>query len=535
MLFAGCEEDLYHEDFYEITTPPEKTRQIQPLNIEKMEKAEETVEPAADTDYEKELEISLEQCRSLALNNNLELKTQLIAPTIAAERTNAELAKFEATFNVDMAYSKTDTPSYSGLEGEQETYTSARAGITQPLATGAAVSLNLFDGRYRTDSPWVDPNPSYSSDLSFSISQPLLKGAGKRANMHSIRLEKYNQQIVDAQTKLEAIRVIAAADRAYWILYASGRVLEVRKKEYELANTQLERARRFVAAGERAQIEVTRAEAGAAQRLEAIIIAENNLRDSQRTLKRVINKAGLDMRSPTMLIPTTDPDPLHYDLDTDRLTVFALENRMEMLELELQIAASISTIDFARNQALPLVTLDYTYNINGLGSKRDDSYDMLFDKNFEDHRLGLQLQIPLGNQAAKSNLKQAFYYRRQLLASQNNREQVIKLDVLNAADRLETAWQRILASRQSAILEGRLYEAEVRQFEIGLNTTTEVLEAQTNFANAKSSEIRALTEYQIALVDLAYATGTLLGAAKVEWEPLVPAPNKIEQAKASSR
>ena len=35
-------------------------------------------------------------------------------------------------------------------------------------------------------------------------------------------------------------------------------------------------------------------------------------------------------------------------------------------------------------------------------------------------------------------------------------------------------------------------------------------------------EIAALTLYQISLVDLAYATGTMLGSAKVDWEPIVP-------------
>ncbi len=48
------------------------------------------------------------------------------------------------------------------------------------------------------------------------------------------------------------------------------------------------------------------------------------------------------------------------------------------------------------------------------------------------------------------------------------------------------------------------------------------MDQQAKFANAQSSEIRALTEYQIAQVDLAYATGTLLGAAKIRWEPIVP-------------
>ena len=130
--------------------------------------------------------------------------------------------------------------------------------------------------------------------------------------------------------------------------------------------------------------------------------------------------------------------------------------------------------------------------------------------------------MPLGNEAAKSRLRQAFYQRRQRLVTQENRKALIELEVLNAIDQLEANWQRILATRQNSILSGRLFEAERRQFELGLRTSTDVLDAQTKFANAQSSEIRALAEYQIAEVDLAYATGTLLGAAKVRWEPIVP-------------
>ena len=178
-----------------------------------------------------------------------------------------------------------------------------------------------------------------------------------------------------------------------------------------------------------------------------------------------------------------------------------------------------------QNQALPLVTMDYRYNMNGLGGTRDDSYDLLFDKRFEDHRIGLQLLVPLGNEAAKSRLRQAFYQRRLRLATRDNRKALIELEVLNAADKLDANWQRILAGRQRAILDGRLFTAEKRQFELGLRTSTDVLQAQTNFANAQSAEILALAEYQIALVDLAYATGTLLGAAKIQWEPIVPQSN----------
>ena len=354
------------------------------------------------------------------------------------------------------------------------------------------MNFDIADDRTKTDSIYSTFNPSYSSDMSLSISQPLLRNAGHRVNTYSIRIAEIEKQITDARTKLEVIRVIAAADRVYWRLYATRRELEVRKQQYDLAKAQLEQARRFVDSGERALVEVIRAEAGVAERLEGIIIADNAVRDRERELKQILNKPGLSTQTPTRLIPATEPDPVRYELAPVRLVDAAIENRMEMLELELQLARDISTIDFLRNQALPLVTLDYTYNINGLGATRSDSYDLLYDSRFADHVLGLQVLIPLGNEAAKSRLLQALYQRMQRLTTRENRKALIELEVLNSIDQLEANWQRILASRQSAILAGRVYEAEKRQFEVGLRTSTDVLDAQTKFADAQSSEIRAL-------------------------------------------
>ncbi|HUS71694.1 MAG TPA: TolC family protein [Sedimentisphaerales bacterium] len=525
LLLAGCEQFPGDEDFYEIKIAPGKLRQIETLDLEQAE-AEENDRPDVNQTPPKQLEFTLEQCRALTLENNLDLKVQLISPAIAAERVSEEEARFEAAFFTNTSYTKTDTPVSTILAGSQVDYASTNLGVQVPLRTGGTLTFDIADRRVRTNAEFSAfseaLNPEYSSDFSISISQPLLRNAGNRTNTHAIRIAEYERQITDAKTKLEVIRVIAAADRVYWRLYAARRELDVRKQEYDLARMQLEQAQRFVASGERAQVEIIRAEAGVAQRLEAIIIADNSLRDRERELKRVLNKAGLEMQTPTVLIPATEPDPILYELPTQRLVAAAIENRMEMLELELQIAEDISTMDYMHNQALPLVTLDYTYNINGLGATRSDSFDLLSDKRFEDHRFGLQLLVPLGNEAAKSRLRQAFYQRKQRLATRKNRSALIEIEVLNAIDKFEANWQRILASRQNAILAGRLFKAEKRQFELGLRTSTDVLDAQTKFADAQRAEILALAEYQIALVDLAYATGTLLGAAKVQWEPIVP-------------
>jgi outer membrane protein TolC len=150
---------------------------------------------------------------------------------------------------------------------------------------------------------------------------------------------------------------------------------------------------------------------------------------------------------------------------------------------------------------------------------------MTAEKDFEDHRVGLRVEVPLGNQAARSRLRRALARRQQELASRDQRVALIRQEVLNAVDQFQANWQRILAARQRAALAARLLDVEVRQFEQGLRTSTEVLEAQANLADARSDEIAALAEYQIAQVDLAFATGMLLGQSRVVWEP-APVPRR---------
>jgi outer membrane protein TolC len=219
------------------------------------------------------------------------------------------------------------------------------------------------------------------------------------------------------------------------------------------------------------------------------------------------------------IVPTSDPRPLRYSVDATALAGAAVLNRMEMLEVQLGIARDAAEVDVARNATLPLVALDYSYSINGLGPSFDRSFDMLHSSDFASHQVGLQVQVPIGNQAALSRLRGALLRRLQMLATRDQRDLQIRQEVFNAVDQLEATWQRILATRQRVVLAARVVELEQRQFNLGLRTSTDVLDAQTRLANAQSSEVQAIAEYQIAQVDIAQATGTVLGASRVEWTP----------------
>jgi len=517
---TGCSYFIKEKQFETFSVPEERLYQIEVLDLESMLVESEPADANAVTkEVPAEQNIAIEECRTLALKNNLTLKVQLFNPPIAQENVNIARAAFEPLAFSQLSFTKTDTPTSLALDASKSEMTNVDVGVQIPLLTGGTITIDQPFSRVETNNIFATLNPSYTTDLLFSIRHPLLRGAGIETNTHEIRIAGYESQISQARTKLEVISVLATVDIVYWRLYATRRELEVRKQEYDLAVSQRDQAQRKVDAGQVSEIEVIRAEARVAERLEAIIQAENLVRDRQRDLKRIINKPNLQLESPTILIPTTEPNPIRYKLDTELMLQYALEQRMELLELQLQIAKDASTIDFERNNTLPLLALDYTYNINGLGSSGNDSYDLMLENRFVDHRLGLVLQVPLGNEAAKARLQRAILSRQQALASRLNRETEIKKQVLNAIDELEANWQRVLASRQSTILAARTLQAEQRQFEQGLQTSTEVLDAQTRFADAQSAQIRALVEYQIAQVDLAFATGSLLEAARVHWEP----------------
>ena len=101
-----------------------------------------------------------------------------------------------------------------------------------------------------------------------------MRGAGTHVNAHSIRIAHLQSQIVDARTKQVAIRLLAEADITYWRLYASQLSLDVAREQYKLAQSQLKNAQGAVANGARPRIEIVRAEAGLAGRLEDVIGAE---------------------------------------------------------------------------------------------------------------------------------------------------------------------------------------------------------------------------------------------------------------------
>ncbi len=472
----------------------------------------------AGTTYPERTNVTLADVRQWSLEHNLDVRVQQYNPTLGVTALDEELAKFEAVLTAN--YTRNDNTLVENLEAGTSTASdSGQVNIDFPLATGGTVSVGTIFNKaddVLSSEPW-------EAGFQVDLSMPILRGFGMRVNTASIRIASMTSQQVDARTLLEVIRILSNAEKAYWQLYAARRILEVRERQHRLAEEQLARARRRVEAGELASIEVLRAQSGIGRTIEQLIVADNQLRLRARALKRFMNAPELPVDGPTMLDPTTASQPMGLDLDAKKLTDMALANRMELLDLELQLAIDAERVAIARNDALPLFTLDYQYQVFGDASGLASAYGSLGD--YDPFILSLNASIPLGNEARRSKVSDAIARRLQRLATKEARTQSITQEVHDVVDTVRTAWRRVVAARLEAQLAERTMQAEQRQFDVGLRTSVDVLDATARFADAQAREVEAAATYESSLVDLAFATGTVLGEAQVTMPGPMPVPD----------
>lgn len=453
--------------------------------------------------------LTLAQVRAATLANNLDLQVELIDPAMAEKTLDVQRAKFEPAF---VGSGSTDYVEAMGTGAVSKAW-SSQIGVTKPLPTGGTLSTRV---------PVADSDPGgvASASASVTVIQSLLRGAGTAINAQSIQIAEHQWHMVSARTKLNAIAWLANADVAYWRLFAAQKDLAVRREQYKLAQDQLSHAHKKVAAGSAARIEIVRADAGVASRLESVINAETTVDLFARNLRRIMNLPDVPLDSPVSMVLETRPYPLGLTLDEEALFARAVANRMDMVELELSMEVDDLNVAYARNAKLPDVTLSYSYAARTQGPAARDAIQNFSGRAYDDHVLGVSAVIPIGNQAARARLQRAKLSQLQGKLLKKRLCQMIRQQVAEAISQMDSNWRRILAAEQGVVAAERDYLVDKDQFKLGRRNSTDVLYSATRLGDAQLGRIRAFVDYEISQINLARVTGTLLGKDRVELSDL---------------
>jgi outer membrane protein TolC len=468
-------------------------------------------------------ELSIADVRRAALANNLSLQVSFYDPQIASETLRGQQAKFESTFSISASRQKTVSPTFNPPTNThidtESTTTTITPALNIPLITGGAISLS---DNWESDlrETQTGASKSFSDNASLSISQPLMRNAGEEYNTASIQLASYQYEIATAKTTIAVINTIQNAEFAYWNVYKAWHNLEIQKQQYNLYNQELEDARTLYETNKsKTLVDLYAFETDLAQQAAAVIQADNGVRLAIRKLKVLINESDLSLGDEIEPVPTTLPDMNRYTFDTQHIENMALTHRLELLQSEFEIASDVLQIKMGENQLLPELNLQVGYQWYGFD---DESYsgatsDLFSGNNPTGWQFGITGSFPIGNEVAKANLQAAMLKRLQSIATKQSRELTVRKDVHNALDNLNASWMTHIAALYQLDAAQKNHDGVKRLYKHNQVTSTTVTNAIMKLGQAKITLLQSEVNYQLAMVQLAAATGTLMGHSQIEW------------------
>jgi HAE1 family hydrophobic/amphiphilic exporter-1 len=123
---------------------------------------------------------------------------------------------------------------------------------------------------------------------------------------------------------------------------------------------------------------------------------------------------------------------------------------------------------------------------------------------------GVAISFPIHNKTAEANLAGARIQKEQLEATYRSQDQAIEMDVRNAAQAVDTAQKRVVASRLARESAEQQLAGEQKLYDVGRSTTFLLLQRQNELTAARTNELASQTDYNKALADLQRATGSTL-------------------------
>jgi outer membrane protein TolC len=264
--------------------------------------------------------------------------------------------------------------------------------------------------------------------------------------------------------------------------------------------------------GNLAPIEIVSAQSAVATATQKLIVSQTNLQYQQLITKNAIARNFSDpvltaaevIPTDTMVLSNEAVPPL------EELVSYALANRPELLESQLNLKNNEINNKAAKNALLPTLDLVGFYGSNGLGANYGDVFTSLVNRSGPDKGAYVSLSIPLRNRAAQANqIRSELEYGQSQLLLQQQKNQII-LQVRNAAFALEQARAGVESARAARDYAQQSLDAEQKKFALEVSTSYLVLQQQSNSKQAASNYIAALSTYEKARVALDQYTATIL-------------------------
>ena len=423
--------------------------------------------------------LSLEQCRTLALVYNKEIAASLQQTRSTLHTMKSYKGNFlpNLTASAIGLYSTADG-SYNSGTGQLPVYSTD--GATLGAATFPGIALD-----YEVGTMFLG---------GVQLEQPLYTGGKLRT---AYKMSVINNEMAQINENLTATDIIVCTDDAYASVVKAQEMKKVADKYKSLLEELFANVQSAYNHGLKPRNDVLKVQVRLNESELSVRKAENALRLSLMNLCHYIGKPLTDNIQVEDNFPTVENTELQTN-DISLRPEYALLNKEESLAMQ--------QIKLNRSELLPTIGLQGSFNYLHGFELNDET---LFDKgNFA---ILLNVNIPIWHfgartqkvKAAKAKLEQT------RLERENQNEQML-LELAQAANNVDEAQLECEIAQRSLEQAEENMRVSRSEFNVGLETLSDHLEAQALWQQAYQTQVNARYQLYLAHVKYRKAAGTLL-------------------------
>jgi outer membrane protein TolC len=464
---------------------------------------------------------------------------------VLISQTGTAIPNYDEQLFASWNYGRTKRPQanlfVTGVPFLQSFTNSWTFGFQKGFSSGGQLQVTMNNNVTDTNNRNVFINPFTTAGFSTQFTQPLLQGFGQAVNKRFILSARNNIKVNDLVFKQQVITTVASVLNLYSDLVSFTENVRVRRQALAYAEKLRDDNRKQVEIGTLAPIEVVRAEAEVAARLQDVTVAETQLLQQEVIIKNSLSRTGVSdpALAQARIVPLDKlaaPAPVAESLD--ELVTRALEKRPELQQIGLNLENARIQLKGAQSLMRPQFNLVVaTQNnaqagtlVGGIPPAQLATVPPIFIGNygdivkqlgafdFNDWNIGLQFIIPLRNRVAKADAIRDQLTIRQQEINRQQQSNSIRVGVSNAVIQVQQARAQYQAAVKARELQEQSLDAEQKKFNLGASTIFFVIQSQRDLANAQGQEVAAMNNYTRARVALEVATGTLLDSYGIDLE-----------------
>ncbi len=430
--------------------------------------------------------MTLEECRKQAVEHNKELKKADYQRQEAV--ANQKTARAAYLPNVSASANAMYLPDVDGF--------SIPGGFLPTAASEEAALNGEYTGLSNVWSPGMSLGLNNLSVLygSVTLTQPVYVG-GKIKNAN--KQADAGVQIYEHNYDLKYADIIEKTDQVYWNIASISANVKLAEKYIEMLSELEDQMNQMYELGltpasEKLKVSVQKNEAEL-----NLLKAKNGLKISKMYMNQIL---GQDLTTEIEIVDSLSYDTKMMNLNNGIET--ALTNRDELGILQKQVEISKLDKKIALADFLPQVGISAGYSSYYVS-------DLVEDPTFSPSFAG-QITIPIFHWGEGKHKQDAAKLK--ILQAQtelDNTNELISLEVQQVKIQIEEAYESIqIAKKNIKEAEESLDETKA-SFEVGLNTTTDVLNAQADWQGANSKLIEALAQFEVLQTSWQKVTGNL--------------------------